>query len=202
LAPLLRSDVPDLASALRSVRWVYAVVFLVQTALALVVGSGLVAVLGSRPNSNAAVAGVLLAMSLLHLPVGAALAWRVAGGAGRGAALAGATTAAVVLSVPAWIATLMAASGQRPAFVLAAALLVALAYVVGFLLTPRCAAAATRPLVEATAGPGDAAATPGAGSVADGAPPPGGAPARPSTGERGAEAAARCDPRSIPRRPS
>jgi len=145
LGALLAAAPPDLGTALRAVRWTYAIVFLAQTLLALVVSLGLTALLGTRGRPNDVLAGVLLAMSLLHVPVGLALGYALAGRPGRGAAVASATAAAVALSVTAWFASLMAVSGQRPSFLVAAFAVVALAYLAGFALTPRCARAALRP---------------------------------------------------------
>jgi hypothetical protein len=68
--------------------------------------------------------------------------------------LASATAAAVALSVTAWFAALLAASGQRPVWLAAAFLVVSLAYLAGFALTPRCARAALRPDPAAKDAPG------------------------------------------------
>jgi len=145
LGALLAAATPDLATALRAVRWTYAIVFLAQTLLALAVSLGLAALLGTRVRPSDVLAGVLLAMSLVHVPVGVALGYALAGRPGRGAAVASATAAAVALSVTAWFAALMAVSGQRPSFVAAALTVVALAYLTGFALTPRCARATLHP---------------------------------------------------------
>ncbi len=157
LAALLAAAPPEPATALRAVRWTYAVVFVAQTVLALVVSLGLAALLGTRGRPSDVLAGVLLAMSLLHVPVGVALAYALAGRPGRGAAVASATAAAVALSVTAWFAALMAVSGQRSSFLVGAFAVVALAYLAGFALTPRCARAALRP---EPARPGHAGAAP------------------------------------------
>jgi len=145
LGALLAAALPDMGTALRAVRWTYAIVFLAQTLLALTVSLGLTALLGIRGRPSDVLAGVLLAMSLLHVPVGLALGYALAGRPGRGAAVASATAAAVALSVTAWFAALMAVSNQRTSFLVASFVVVALAYLAGFALTPRCARAALRP---------------------------------------------------------
>ncbi len=145
LGALLGSDAPTLPIALRAVRLTYAVVFMAQTLLALLVSVGLMLLVGGPPRPSDVLAGVLLAMSLLHVVIGLALGYALAGRPGRGAAVASATAAAVALSVTAWFAALMAASGQRPLWVAAAFVVVSLAYLAGFALTPRCARAALRP---------------------------------------------------------
>ncbi len=145
LGALLGADAPTLPTALRAVRLTYAVVFLAQTLLALLVSAGLLLLVGSRPRPNDVLAGVLLAMSLLHVVIGLALGYALAGRPGRAAAVGSATAAAVALSVTAWFAALMTASGQRPIWVVAGFVVVSLAYLAGFTLTPRCARAALRP---------------------------------------------------------
>ena len=152
LGALLGADAPTLPTALRAVRLTYAVVFVAQTLLALLVSVGLMLLVGDRPRPSEALAGasdvlsgVLLAMSLLHVVIGLALGYALAGRPGRGAAVASAAAAAVALSVTAWFAALMAASGQRPLWLVAAFMVVALAYLAGFALMPRCARAALRP---------------------------------------------------------
>jgi hypothetical protein len=152
LGALLAASPPDLGTALRAVRWTYAIVFMAQTLLALTVSLGLTALLGTRGRPSDVLAAVLLAMSLLHVPVGLALGYALAGRPGRGAAVASATAAAVALSVTAWFASLMAVSGQRTGFLVAAFAVVALAYLAGYALTPRCARAALRPEPAAPSG--------------------------------------------------
>ena len=154
LGALLGPDAPTLPTALRAVRLTYAVVFMAQTLLALLVSVGLMLLVDSRPRPSDVLAGVLLAMSLLHVVIGLALGYALASRPGRGAALASATAAAVALSVTAWFAALLAASGQRPVWLVAAFLVVSLAYLAGFALTPRCARAALRPDPAAKDAPG------------------------------------------------
>ena len=162
LGALLAAAPPDLATARHAVRWTYAIVFLAQTLLALAVSLGQTALLGTRGRPSDVLAGVLLAMSLLHVPVGLALGYALAGRPGRGAAVASATAAAVALSVTAWFAALMAVSNQRTSFLVAAFVVVALAYLAGFALTPRCARAALRPEPGAPGTPEPTPAAPGA----------------------------------------
>jgi hypothetical protein len=145
LGALLGADAPTLPTALRAVRLTYAVVFMAQTLLALLVSVTLMLLVDGRPRPSDVLAGVLLAMSLLHVVIGLALGYALAGRPGRGAAIASATAAAVALSVTAWFAALMVASGQRPSWLVAAFAVVSLAYLAGFALTPRCARAALRP---------------------------------------------------------
>ena len=152
LGALLGAAAPTLPTALRAVRLTYAVVFMAQTLLALLVSVGLMLLVDERPRPSDVLAGVLLGMSLLHVAIGLALGYALAGRPGRGAAVASATAAAVALSVTAWFAALMAASGQRPAWLAAAFLIVAFAYLAGYTLTPRCARAALRPEPAAEAG--------------------------------------------------
>jgi len=175
LGALLAAGPPDLGTALRGVRWTYAIVFMAQTLLALAVSLGLTALLGTRGRPSDVLAGVLLAMSLLHVPVGLALGYALAGRPGRGAAVASATAAAIALSVTAWFAALMAVSGQRPSFLAGAFAVVALAYLAGFALTPRCARAALRPEPAPPGGAGSAPVSPrdpGSAPATPGAPEP------------------------------
>jgi len=145
LAPLFGSAPPALGAALRALRWAYAGSFLAQSVLALAVGLGLSAVLGARPRPNDVVALVLLGMAVVHVVLGVALGYALAGRPGRAAALAAAVATAVALSVPAWFAALMVVSSQRTPFLAGIVAVLALAYVAGFALTPRCARAALLP---------------------------------------------------------
>lgn len=129
-----------------ALRFVYAVVFLLQVALAAVVGALLFAALPSPPRPNDWVAGVLVGFAALHLPLGGGLAWAASRSPGKGAALAGSITAAVLLSVPAWFLALATLSAQRPPFLLAGLALVAFGYGLGFAFLPRFVRAATTPV--------------------------------------------------------
>lgn len=146
LAPFLAAEVPTPEVAAAALRFVYAVVFLAQVALAAVVGAALFAALPNPPRSNDWVAGVLVGFAALHLPLGGGLAWAASRSPGKGAALAGAITAAVLLSVPAWFLALATLSAQRPPFLLAGLALVAVGYGLGFAFLRRFVRAATTPV--------------------------------------------------------
>ena len=146
LTPFLAADVPTAATAAAALRFVYAVVFLAQVALAAVVGAALFSALPSPPRANDWVAGVLVGFAALHLPLGGGLAWAASRSPGKGAALAGAITAAVLLSVPAWFLALATLSAQRAPFLLAGVVLVAVGYGLGFAFLRRFVRAATTPV--------------------------------------------------------
>ena len=143
LAPFLREAPPTAHEALGALRFVHAVVFMAQVGLASGVGFALAAVGGGRAND--VFAGVLLVASLLMIPIAAALGVHLSRRPGRGPALAAQTATTVVSSSTGWFAALILASGQRPIAVAAGFALVAVAYSVGFALTPRCARAAVVP---------------------------------------------------------
>lgn len=145
LRAYLAADVPTPAVAAHGLRFAYAGVFVAQVVVATAAGALLAWALPSAPRPNDLVAGVLVAFAALHLPLGGALTWMASKAMGKGAALAGAITAAVLLSVPAWFVALLLVSAQRPVFVLAGGLLLAVGYGLGFAFTPRFVRAATTP---------------------------------------------------------
>ena len=151
LTPFLEAPLPTTAVAAAALRFVYAAVFLIQVALAALVGATLSAALTTPPRPNDWVAGVLVGFAALHLPLGGGLAWAASRSPGKGAALAGAIVAAVLLSVPAWFLALAMLSAQRTPFLFAGLALVAIGYGLGFAFLGRFVKAATTP-VEAEEG--------------------------------------------------
>ncbi len=145
LTAYLAAGVPSAAVAANGVRFTYAVVFVGQVVIAGAVAAVLAWALPSLPRPNDLVAGVLVAFAAGHLPLGGVLAWSASSSAGKGTALAGAIMAAVLLSVPAWFVALLAISAQRPVFLMAGGLLLAVGYGLGFAFTPRFVRAATTP---------------------------------------------------------
>lgn len=145
LSSLLAAEVPDPATAGAGIRFVYAITFLAQVALAVTVGVGL-SWLGPRTaRPNDLVAAILVLMAAAHLPLGLVLAWAVSRRPGKGSALVGALTAAVVLSVPAWFAVLLSITSQRTPYVWVAWSLLAAGYAAGMALSPRWVRGATTP---------------------------------------------------------
>lgn len=133
---------PDVLEAAGLLRFVYLVVFGAQLLLALVVGASIAALVPGRSAANDIVAVVLLVMALFHLPLGWVLGRTAIRAGGRQGALSGIIAAAVLFSIPAWFGVLLLVSGQRPVYLLATAVIVSVAYALGFLLTGTAAAVA------------------------------------------------------------
>ena len=133
---------PDVLEAAGLLRFVYLVVFGAQLLLALAVGASIAALVPGRSAANDIVAVVLLVMALFHLPLGWVLGRTAIRAGGRQGALSGIIAAAVLFSIPAWFGVLLLVSGQRPVYLLATAVIVSVAYALGFLLTGTAAAVA------------------------------------------------------------
>jgi hypothetical protein len=154
LSALLAAEAPDAATAGSGIRFVYAVTFLVQVALAVTVGATL-AWLGPRTaRPHDLMAGIFLVMAASHLPLGLVVARAVSRAPGKGSALVGALTAAVVLSVPAWFAVLLAITAQRTPYVVGAWSLLAAGFAAGMALSPGWVRGATTPPPVAEGGAG------------------------------------------------
>jgi hypothetical protein len=136
--PLARSRA---AGVLRAV---YAVMFLAQMVVALVLAV-LVRLVSHLHTSPSPLLGwVLVGLTALELPLGLALANVAARGNDRRRALSAALLGAVILSTPAWFAALALATGQGGEPVLVLWVLLALYYALGVASVGRLASRAAQ----------------------------------------------------------
>ena len=121
-----------------ALRLVFAAMFLGQSLVALVVLVTVAAVAGPQASSGPALGAVLILLGILQVPFAPVLAVFAVRAGGKRGGLYGTLLSAVLLSTLAWYGAFALLTGQRPAALVLAALLM-IGYALGFLLTGRFA---------------------------------------------------------------
>lgn len=159
-----------------TLRSVYALSFMGQVVVAVVVAAAVRLLAGGTPRPNDLLAWVLVVLALLQMPFAALVLTRLGGLANRQGALTRTLFSATLLASTAWFTALALATGQRGTAVYVLLVLVLFAYGIGFLATSRLAAkAAGLPSQGATSSGGAALEGAASGGAASGGAASGGA---------------------------